>query len=110
MWRALGLHDVFDGHDRFVSVGTNIGRDGCGVPDLGLEWVSTLPPVALDHWPAVTGGEHLTSVASWRGPFGPIEYGGHTYGLRAHEFRRFLALPERTRATFRLALEIDRDD
>ena len=39
------------------------------------------------------GGERFTSVASWRGPFGPIEYGGRTYGLRVHEFRRFLELP-----------------
>jgi hypothetical protein len=110
MWKALGLGDVFAGHDRFVSVGTNLGRDGCLVPDLGIEWTPTLPPVELGCWPMVSGGEHLTSVATWRGPFGPIAYHGHTYGLRVHEFRRFLELPQRTRATFRLALEIDRAD
>jgi hypothetical protein len=110
MWKALGLHDVFAGHDRFVSVGTNLGRDGCLVPDVGIEWTPTLPPVELGCWPAVSGGEHLTSVATWRGSFAPITYRGHTYGLRVHEFRRFLELPLRTGATFRLALEIDRAD
>jgi hypothetical protein len=107
MWKALGLSDVFVGHDRFVSVGTNLGRDGCLVPDLGMEWIPTLPPVDLRCWPAVPGGKHFTSVATWRGPFGPIVYRGHVYGLRVHEFRRFLELPRRTRATFRMALELD---
>jgi hypothetical protein len=110
MWKALELHDVFAGHDRFVSVGTNLGRAGCLVPEVGLDWTPTLPPVELEYWPTVFGGEHLTSVVTWRGPFGPIPYGGHTYGLRVHEFRRFLALPRRTGARFRLALDIDDAD
>ena len=110
MWKALGLHDIFAGHDCFVSVGMNLGRNGCGVPDLGIEWVPTLPPVDMGSWPAVSGGEHITSVATWRGPFGPITYCGQVYGLRVHEFRRFLDLPRRTPATFRLALDIDRAD
>ncbi len=107
MWRELGLHDLFTGHDRFVSVGLNVGRPGCLVPDCDLRWIPTLPPVALDHWPVAPGGTAFTTVASWRGPFGPIEHGGHTYGLRVHEFRRFLALPERTEAEFEIALAID---
>jgi hypothetical protein len=110
MWKALGLYDVFAGHDRCVSVGMNLGRDGCLVPGLGIEWIPTLPPVELGCWPAVPRGEHLTSVATWRGPFGPIAYRGRVYGLRVHEFRRFFELPRRTRTTFRMALEIDPAD
>ncbi|MDX1579967.1 MAG: glycosyltransferase, partial [Gemmatimonadota bacterium] len=45
-----------------------------------------------------------------RGPFAPIEHGGVRYGLRAHELRRFLDLPLRTGAPFRLALDIDPAD
>jgi hypothetical protein len=48
----------------------------------------------------------FTSVASWRGPFAPVEYKGVTYGLRVHEFRRFAALPRRTSADFEVALDI----
>jgi hypothetical protein len=110
MWKALGLADMFAGHDRFVSVGVNVGTDGCSVPELGLDWVATLPPVAVDHWAFAPGGADVTSVIAWRGPFQPIEYDGRRYGLRAHEFRRFLGLPERTAAHFRVALDIDPAD
>jgi hypothetical protein len=111
MWRQLGLADPFAGHDRFVTVGLNLGRAGCGVPDCGLDWITTLPPVALDHWPVVVGsGSAFTSVATWRGPFGPVDYEGRTYGLRVHEFRRFLPLPRLVRGDFEIALAIDPAD
>ncbi len=114
MWRELGLADIFAGHDRFVTVGANVGRPGCEVPTCGLEWITTAPPVVLDQWPAAPPdagrGGAFTSVASWRGPFGPIEYGGRTYGLRAHEFRKFFDVPARTRLPFEVALDIDAAD
>lgn len=110
MWCALDFHDPFAGHDRFVSVGGNVGRPGCLVPDCGLSWIPTLPPVALEHWPLVPDGAGFTTVASWRGPFAPIDYGGQTFGLRVHEFRKFLPLAERVKAEFELALDIDPSD
>jgi hypothetical protein len=110
MWQELGLAEPFAGHDRFVSVGLEVGRAGCEVPDCGLEWIATLPPVVLARWPAVSGGEAFTSVATWRGPYDPVEFAGHTYGLRVHEFRRFLSLPERATGAFELALAIDPGD
>ena len=45
-------------------------------------------------------------MASWRGPFAPIEYEGVTYGLRVHEFRRFADLPARTPERLEVALDI----
>ena len=111
MWTELGLARPFDGHDRHVTVGTRIGGDGCAIPTCGLDWITTLPPVELSEWPASAGeGERFTSVASWRGPFGPISYEGRTYGLRVHELRRFAELPRHTRASFELALDIDDAD
>jgi hypothetical protein len=111
MWAELGLARPFDGHDRHLTVGGLVGEDRCAIPTCGLDWVRTLPPVELSEWPATPGdGARFTSVASWRGPFGPIEYGGRTYGLRVHELRRFVALPARTRASFELALDIDDAD
>jgi hypothetical protein len=110
IWRKLDLADLFAGHDRFVSVGLNVGSPGCGVPDCDLRWIPTLPPVELAHWPPARGGAAFTSVASWRGPYEPVEYEGHAYGLRVHEFRRFVSLPERTAADFELALSIDSAD
>ncbi len=111
MWQELGLALPIEGHDRYVTVGTRIGEPGCTIPALGLDWVHTLPPVELSEWPALPGGGgRFTSVASWRGPFGPIEYGGRTYGLRVHELRRFAELPARAYAEFELALDIDDAD
>jgi hypothetical protein len=107
MWRERGLHDPFVGHDAFVTIAGNIGRAGCDVPTCGLEWITTRPPVVLDLWPARNGAPRsFTSVGSWRGPFGPVEYRGKTYGLRVHEFRKFAELPRLTGQEFELALDI----
>ncbi len=108
MWRALGLADVFAGHDVHVTIGEHIGSAGCTVPDGGLNWITSPQPVVLDQWPACPpgGGARFTSVASWRGAYGPIDYDGHTYGLRVHQFRRFAELPRRAGGTFELALDI----
>jgi hypothetical protein len=108
MWRALDLHDMFAGHDAFVTIGERIGRPGCTVPTCGLDWITTPQPVVLEHWPVSDPRPdgRFTSVASWRGPFAPIEYEGVTYGLRVHEFRRFAELPRRAAETFEVALDI----
>jgi hypothetical protein len=108
MWRELGLADIFAGHDAYVTVGTNVGRSGCTVPTCDLNWISTLPPVVLDKWPMIAPqeGGQFTSVVTWRGVFGPIEFQGSSYGLRVHEFRKFIELPRRTAQPFELALDI----
>jgi hypothetical protein len=112
MWRALGLADVFDGHDVHVTIGERIGEPDCTVPDNGLHWVTTAQPVVLDRWPALPPGDgtRFTSVASWRGAYGPVDYEGQTYGLRVHQFRRFAELPRLASGTFELALAIHQDD
>jgi hypothetical protein len=107
MWRQLGLYDSFVGHDLFVTIGENIGRPGCRIPTCGLDWVTTRQPVVLDLWPALNHvGRSFTSVGAWRGPFAPVEYQGTRYGLRVHEFRKFVELPQTTGEDFELALNI----
>ncbi len=112
MWSELGLADPFAGHDRFVTVGTAINDPSSIVPRCDREWLPTLPPIVLEHCPLrpLPVVDRLTTVASWRGPFGPIEYGGRTYGLRVHEFRRFLRLPSLCPPSFEVALDIDPAD
>jgi len=108
MWQALGLHGLFHGHDDYVTIGQNIGQAECTVPTCGIEWTTTSQPVVLEHWPTRPLVEaSFTSVGSWRGPFAPLEYEGSTYGLRAHEFRRFLEVPRLTGHPFEIALDID---
>jgi hypothetical protein len=108
MWKQLGLSDIFAGHDDHVTIGQNIGKPGCDVPTCGIDWITTPPPVVLEHWPAfrTREGSAITGIASWRGPFGPVEYNGKTYGLRVHEFRKFVALPQRAGGVFEVAMDI----
>jgi hypothetical protein len=115
LWLALGLHDAFAGHDVVATVGLHLGEPGCRIPLGGIEHVTTLPPVALGSWPATPlpsgGSPRVTSVVTWRGPFGPVDYEGERYGLRVHEFRRFAPLPRSVPgAHFELALDIEPAD
>jgi hypothetical protein len=110
MWEALELTELFVGHDLYFTVGTNIGRQSCSVPTCGVTWIPTFPPVVMEEWPVTGRGQALTSVASWRGPYGTIEYRGQTYGLRVHEFRRLTDLPGRIEDPVAIALDIDPED
>jgi hypothetical protein len=114
MWQALGLDDIFRGHDAHVTIGEHVGKQGCVVPACGRTWLTTRQPVVLDYWPAMPVGAAMTgamtSVASWRGAYGPIDYQGGAYKLRAHEFRRFASLPRETGRPFTIALDIHAAD
>jgi hypothetical protein len=110
MWKDLGLHDAFAGHDAFVTVGEKIGEPDCLIPTCGIEWVTSPHPIVLEEWPVASGGSRFTSVGSWRGPYDPVEYEGRRFGLRAHELRKLIQLPSLVEAELELALEIDPAD
>jgi hypothetical protein len=110
MWEDLDLAHPFEGYDDFVTVAARIGGDDCEVPTGDRHWVPTRQPVLLDRWPVAPPGEAFTSVGSWRGPFAPVEYEGRSFGLRAHEFRRFMELPDLVDAPFEIALDIEEGD
>jgi hypothetical protein len=96
------------GHDGYFTIGENIGRPDCLIPTGSIPWRRTRPFVVLDQWPVSDRGDpnRLTTIGSWRGPYGPITYGGRTYGLKVHEFRKFLELPRRVPQALELALDI----
>jgi len=102
------------GHDHYVTVGLNVGRPECPIPDCGIRWIPTLPPVVLDEWqphPLPPSPVRFTTVATWRSPYGSLEIDGREMGLKHHQFRRFLALPGRVPgAGFELALDIHPGD
>lgn len=112
MWHDLGLHDVFRDHDDYVTIGQRLGFPDCPVPTCGIAWIKMPPPVVLEAWPVHDAARDacFTTVASWRGAYGPVEYRGVTYGLRVHEFRKFVDIPRRTGGAFQLALDIHPDD
>ena len=107
VWAHDG-HDVgLAGHDHFFSVGANVGTRRCALPDAGVRWRPVRQPVVLDRWPASDDGfSRFTTVGSWRGAFGPIAYGGRSYGVKAHEFRRIAQVPRRAGVPCELTLDI----
>jgi hypothetical protein len=112
-WHAQGLEGAnVEGHDAYFTIGELIGTPECPIPTAGIDWLPVRQPVVLDDWPAVDAGEpdRFTTIASWRGPFGPVEHGGKTYGLKVHEFRRFIELPRRSPHRFEIALDIHAGD
>jgi hypothetical protein len=115
-WHAdgkLGRH--LTDHDFFFTVGENIGTPECSIPTAGLTWHRKRRFLVLEEWPVCHVGDphRFTTVAAWRGAFGPVEYGGRRFGLKVHEFRKFMTLPAHARQRFEIALSIhpaDRTD
>jgi hypothetical protein len=114
-WHAdAGVPFSVPRHDHYVTVGLNLGSPACPIPDCGVDWIPTLPPVLLEEWPrrpAPEGPPRFTTVATWRSPYGRLEIDGRTMGLKHHEFRRLIELPERVEgAVFEIALDIHPGD
>jgi len=119
-WQAQGTGGSrLEGHDAYYTVGLNVGAADCCIPTCGITWRHVLPPVVLDDWPPAVpdggdgttpGSDRFTTIASWRGPFGPITHDGKTFGLKVHEFRKVLDLPAGTGLPFEIALSIHAGD
>ena len=112
LWHeAEGVDMRLDGHTHFVSVADAIGRAGGPIPACGREWLATLPPVVLDHWPVASELTRpaLTTVGHWRS-YGSIHHDGVHYGQKVHSLRPLIDLPRRTSARFELALGIHSEE
>lgn len=108
IWHAAGNTGTrLRGHDVYFTIGENVGKRGCSIPTGGISWRPTRQPVVLEDWPVVASDEgRFTTVASWRGPYGPIEHEGKVLGLKVHEFRKVVELPGRCSQEFEIALSI----
>ena len=100
-WLASGARGLrLADHDRYVTVGANLGRPECPIPTGGLDWVPMAPPVVLGEWPAVGPAPspgRFTTLATWRNLYGPVEIDGEARSLKHHEFRKVLELPGESR-------------
>jgi hypothetical protein len=110
MWQAVqGVDMRFAAHTHFVTVGMAIGTPTCTVPTCGRDWITTLQPIVLEHWPAIgpakPAHDAWTTIANFRG-YGSIEHEGVHYGQKAHSLRVLFDLPRRTREKLLLALAI----
>lgn len=96
-------------HDHWYSVGCSIGRPACDVPTGARAWRAVHQPVVLAHWPVTAApvDAAFSTVASWRGPFGPVRYGDEWRGGKAREFRKLATLPSLVDVPLEAALDID---
>ena len=108
-WHAAG-HDGarLNGHDFHFTIGENIGTPECGIPTGDIRWRHTRQPASSRPTPVWSrrGPGRFTTIASWRGPYGPVQHGSTTFGLKVHEFRKLIDLPQRASAEFEIALDI----
>lgn len=112
LWHAVeGIDMGLDLHNRFATVGLEVGEPGCKVPTCGREWIKTLPPVFLPMWKRVTAidTDAFTTIGNWRG-YGSIEWDGKHLGQKAHSLRKLLAVPDQTSERLVLALNIHPDE
>lgn len=107
-WHAAGNAGArLVGHDFHFTIGENIGTPECAIPPGGIRWRKTRPPIVLARWPRMAPAfGRFTTIANWRGAFGAVEFGGQIFGLKVHEFRKFMTLPTRAAGPFELALNI----
>lgn len=109
LWQEVeGIDMRLDGHTHHVTVGLCLGDPDIPVPSCGVEWIHSLPPVVLRHWPAARPPANgpVTSVGNWRS-YGTIVHDGTRYGQRAHSLRELADLPSRCADRLVLALGID---
>jgi hypothetical protein len=111
IWHHEGIDVGLRAHDRFASVGLRLHEPECTVPDCGVRWTPTLPPVVLSHWPIADEppGNGVTLIANWRS-YGTVEHAGARYGQKAHSVRSLIDLPGRLPEPPRCALAIDPGD
>lgn len=95
-----------DGHDVLFTYGWNIGRPECRVPDAGLRWHKTHPPVVVDLWqsPPRARGDWRT-IATYRNRGKDVVIDGETYFWSKHpNWPKVMDLPSKTRERLEVAL------
>jgi len=111
LWHEMGADVGLAGHTHYATYGRMVGQEGSGVPDCGVQWIPTLPPVVLRSWPVASAirWDAFTTVANWRS-YGSIEHEGRFLGQKVHSFRELATLPTLTATPFVLALSIHPDE
>ena len=118
LWRAEYGKDLrLDRYDVFFTVGLNIGTPFSPIPDCGITWHHTLPPVMFDQWTYAEDDDDVgdgarnifTTIASLYG-YSDLLFRGEWYRTKYEEFRRFADLPRRSGQAFEVLLKSFSDD
>ena len=92
-------------HDSHFTFGLNLGADDCLAPTAGIEWLPTVQPVDLDHWPFARTADSgaFTTVMNWVS-YQPLQWNGMTFGQKDASFQDFIELPRHARQRLELAM------
>jgi hypothetical protein len=91
-------------HDYFFTYAERVGEADCELPDLGIAWQSTRPPVVLNCWRRQPPGSTWTTVMTWDNFRQPIQFNGKVYGTKELEFGRVESLPRHVPSRFEVAV------
>jgi hypothetical protein len=102
---------VFGEHDVYFTVGALIGRPGCRVPALGIEWHPYRNPVVLDLWTgAGLARDGRFGTVAGLGDYGWLEFDDVLLGPKTEQLRGFAALPEMIGEPIDLVCELEPGD
>jgi len=111
LWMGTGQLSV-PRHDRYFTTGETVGTPRALVPDCGVDWIYSPPPVCLDLWPVASHPAHeaFTTVSGWwSGRWIKVVENGmealHENTKRA-AFLPFAELPRHTSQPLELALDL----
>lgn len=93
----------FRAHDFFFTYAERLGKPDCLLPDLGLQWQPTRPPVVMDCWQSKPPNKTWTTVMTWKNFQETIEHNGVVYGTKEMEFDKVRFLPRQVSARFEVA-------
>jgi hypothetical protein len=91
-------------HDYFVTYALNLGRPDCNLPDFGVVWHPTRPPVAWSRWKPEPPGTTWTTILTWKSNYHrPHTHDGQVYGAKDVEFPKIEQIPQVTGVPMELA-------
>lgn len=99
------LRQLVHQHNVFFTIGENIGRDGCSIPDDGLPWQPARQPVVLNAWqpsPGPPDGK-FTTIMQWDS-YPAVELEGRRFCMKSESFTPYLDLPRRAGRIFQLGI------
>jgi hypothetical protein len=111
-WISRGFIAPAD-HDLYFTIGETVGMGSDLIPDCGIRWLQTRPPVCLDLWPYTYVGDAdaFTTVSTWWGERDyvgtPDDYYDNT---KRTAFLDFINLPRCTDQPLELALFLAESD
>jgi hypothetical protein len=93
-------------HQVHFTYGSNFGQPDCAIPNDGIDWRPTRPPVVTELWQEHTNNVQsgsLTTIANWN-PYGSDNNGNLRLGQKDEEFLRIIELPRHTPQPLELAI------